>query len=1219
MTPINRTLSPRPGPLNDQASARVLHPIYQALDAHNYTKALKLSAVAPQNEWDIVRALRVHALGRSGKKREALVLLWEVIVKNVVLPGAQTQNDSVVKKTEEVWSELYEKIASISDAKDLLNDVSNNVGLNLQLLDAVQLLDTHAYAPVIISSTLDPAPKAAAAPSGKYASKSKGKASKSKGSASKSKAVTKNVFFPPVTDETVLSTLAVTLRLEGMSDTLSELYFQAMESGCDEHVLEEAACIHFQAACDCMELKVAGDEINTKSEDVMWQLHAHLSKLETLLNQTKYYERMQSSSLQLAKLSGESLHFQWTAVSSLWYSEGIQQLVVLLEMFHTVLDSMDDSNEDVKHIKGLVSKMVEVPEVNELPSKCQKLRQKLMLLPRLAESLSTRMVSKPDGNVSENDWDVYLETLLIQGKKDEALKVLETIECTPMTIENTDTTLTGVLPVIDDENTIETHVGSILPYTQRKKLEKIASLSLELSRYELAEECYKELLGCFPDQWTYWLGLLDACTKGEQENQECLEKCQSFVEEILANDTQTLSLRGPQLFLVELASLKVKNISKSDKRTEEGVVHLREEICNYGNKFAPRASCCFADLRPYLCILCKTSHSEGDSTISNDTKLLLEWAKAMWIDNSQSVDSADAELSHEEARERRAKLREYIFAIQVIYCLAAEFDDATLQVIDDYAPVNEIIASEWRSSLTYLPGVAPKDGGQKEVLPGDELVLLLSQNLQKRASEQAPDNSSTHLLEAIALLEEAMDNSPYNPHLKIAAMDVYLQLGASHRALSIYQDLGVKQIQIDSCSYLILPSLITGGLYTSAVRISSSILRLHSSTSKDIKDFASKALQNGYLFKAREMATFQRAKMRPSLQLLYAKGIVMDCASLVNANDFEELSTGEDILEVKLGSEKGLHGGNQDITRSGQIAIDANTFFNAPYIIHEASNAGGVCSYSDNRDMDIYYFHILCRKQNLTENNMVTDSIRKGLTHGLVVRAVMAVDVAKAPKKGKAPKLTEETAYMCQSLARALAKATHSLQGSSNTEGIGESLWNVFSHLCQVIGVVIIGDVQSDIDTLAERENAAVRLLKAAELCIEKAKTCFIGGDSPQGALVCQLLPAHIVPIYTMIGTTARLFALFGWGKRKRLTKAASGGLAALAHSFLLLLSELHQAMALHRSVEFVASSETKLVQLGTARRVINEIMKSRKMTKDRVDPFLNEMMIELATYDEEE
>jgi hypothetical protein len=461
-----------------------------------------------------------------------------------------------------------------------------------------------------------------------------------------------------------------------------------------------------------------------------------------------------------------------------------------------------------------------------------------------------------------------------------------------------------------------------------------------------------------------------------------------------------------------------------------------------------------------------------------------------------------------------------------------------------------------------------------------------------------------------------MDLSPYNPHLKIASIGVYLQLCATHRALTIYQEMGVKQIQMDSCSYLILPSLISGGLYTSAVRLSSSILRLHSSTSKDIKTYASQALQNGYLFKAREMAIFQRAKMRPSLQLLYSKGIVMDCASIINANDSEEIPPSKQISTVKLGTEKGLYGGNEDIERSEQIAADSGTYFNAPYIMHEATQA---TVYSDNRDMDINGFEVLNRKQHLTRNEMIADSIHKGHIHGLLIRAIMAVEVAKAPKKGKVPKSTEDITYRCQSLTRALTRAKRFVTKKDSNDEISGLLWQVLSSLCDVICVVIVGKAGTENDTLADRENMSVSILDAAVQCVESAQTCFNSSGEARGALVCQLLPSWIVPVYTMIETTARLFALFGWGKRKRLTKAAAGALAKLALSLRNLVSDLLQEMGNHRCFEIDIDHETLLVSPEAVKRVVNEVTQSRGMTKERVDPFLEEIALALATYEEGE
>ena len=56
-----------------------LRPVYVALDNHNFTKVLKLTTAEPVCHWDLTKALRVIALDRSGRKREALGLLRDVL------------------------------------------------------------------------------------------------------------------------------------------------------------------------------------------------------------------------------------------------------------------------------------------------------------------------------------------------------------------------------------------------------------------------------------------------------------------------------------------------------------------------------------------------------------------------------------------------------------------------------------------------------------------------------------------------------------------------------------------------------------------------------------------------------------------------------------------------------------------------------------------------------------------------------------------------------------------------------------------------------------------------------------------------------------------------------------------------------------------------------------------------------------------------------------
>jgi len=443
--------------------------------------------------------------------------------------------------------------------------------------------------------------------------------------------------------------------------------------------------------------------------------------------------------------------------------------------------------------------------------------------------------------------------------------------------------------------------------------------------------------------------------------------------------------------------------------------------------------------------------------------------------------------------------------------------------------------------------------------------------------------------------------------------------------------MGVKQIQLDSCSYLIFPTLIRGGLYTFAIKLSSSILRLHGATSKDVREYATRSLRNGLLLKAKEMVTFQREKMRPSLQLLYSKGLVMDAAALMIPSDL--VSDGSCALKPRvkpsaasLGAEKGYCGGDEDLARAEQLAIDADMHFNAPSIIHEASqtmNCVDESVFSDNRDMTVNNFEILHRNSYLTQKEVVTDSMRSGHMQGLLTHAIMATGAANAPKKGKIPKPTEETTYRCQSLHHSILRVKEFYKEID--DDVGRILWEGCSQLCEAIIVVINGGGDSN-DTLAEREKSATSLIDATVQLVQSAQkaftSCYSAADkqNPEaGKRVCQLLPKFVVPFYVLLETTASLLSLFGWGKRKRMTKAASGALANLALCFRDLLSDMLQAMTQYRSFDGGnnLNSASEYVEADSIQRVIKEAVSSRDMTLERVDPFLVQIKESLETFDE--
>ena len=143
-----------------------------------------------------------------------------------------------------------------------------------------------------------------------------------------------------------------------------------------------------------------------------------------------------------------------------------------------------------------------------------------------------------------------------------------------------------------------------------------------------------------------------------------------------------------------------------------------------------------------------------------------------------------------------------------------------------------------------------------------------------------------------------------------------------------------------------------------------------------------------------------------------------------------------------------------------------------------------------------------------------------------------------------------------------------------------------------------------------------LRILANSEVNTSEQKS-FMGGR------VCQLLPDYICPLFILLETTSRLFSLFGWGKRKRLTKAASGALALAALSLQDLISDMLNIIAQFRSVSthiqsLIESSTSPEFGQNTLQRVVREVVSSRELTKDRVDPFLVQMRERLQSYNED-
>ena len=732
-----------------------------------------------------------------------------------------------------------------------------------------------------------------------------------------------------------MATLKVTLLSQRLNETLAQLYSLATDALSSRPIADkEELCSIFQEsyfsqirlACTYPRTANVVDDA-TVSEKNVWEAEQIAAA----------YECAQLSAMSLARHTGSRLHQSWVAITALLQKEANADAIKLMEArLSTVANDEDKSSSTC------------------IRDRLDKLQAKNAMLPRLAESLMSRVVSRggddesKDHPPSAEDWNLYIRALVEQDKLSDAIEKLEGVKCASSgSSDNTK----GELRRIDDETDVASHEGSLIQLAHRSRLEQKASLCLKVERYEEASETYTELLSLLPDNWSYWVGFLRSTVGSdtdERQVENCIVQCRKIVEAYVPAEASTHPLRGPHLFLVELAAIPLRGIESNDKddpssndlsqflqkeaSVRESVVRkLGEAVIDYATIFSPKASCCFYDLRNYLELFATACYElKEEATTWEELLKVLRWAENLREGNRFEQDIIDT-------KERRKRLRSYIFSVQMVFGVFhairrcdVKTDANSSESLDAFLPSLGDMVDEWHTSLDL--GSNPKDGGQKEVLPGDELILLTCQRLG--ANSNSNDGDTSLSIAEAALLEGALYHSPYNPHLKIAAIDVYTRLSAGQRALELFDDMEVKQIQYDSCSYLIFPTLIRTGFYREAVQLAGNAMGLHWTSAKNVQDYATKCCETGMLSKCCEMITWQRERMTSSLQLLISKSTVMALAPLVYSGEPDE--RGKHGSVEPLAARQGIIGGDDDFDRVGEMIKNIGNFSAAPSIVNVA-------------------------------------------------------------------------------------------------------------------------------------------------------------------------------------------------------------------------------------------------------------------------------------------
>ena len=802
--------------------------------------------------------------------------------------------------------------------------------------------------------------------------------------------------------------------------------------------------------------------------------------------------------------------------------------------------------------------------------------KRTMVLPRLAESMALRLLQQSQSRSAELQ-QLAFRALRHQSKWEE---MLEIVEYTLMSSND-------LSPSVADFG---------VEMTRTQALKEKCQILYELGRYEMAESVYEELLINSPDDWDSWKGHLECCRK-----QDKVSSTKGMVDRVLEIQAgEKYPLRGPQLMKVELAAHALR-CTPSVETMDDLVLAIED----YAEKFAAKAACTFSDLEGYLDLLLSSSLSESQSSLEKLLTFLLRMRNG-------SCSSSESEISTD--KERQARLRVYIFAAKLNHKILG----ACSNMLDKWLPNWDGLVAEWKASLS-MSTVTDGEESQREVKQGDDLILLAVQQLLYTN----PQSTESQIICA-ALLESAIEHSPDNAYLKMAAIDVYYQLDSLERSWELFEGMGIKHIQLDSCSFTILPYLQRGGLYNEAVQLCTALLRFQVSTARDCGDYAGRAMEKGTLGKANEFLVFQRQKMNMSLSVLDAKGTILDCAPLLATSTDKKQIDDDPMVKGCLGRMQGIVGGDQDVARATQMTVEASNPYAALSILSWASTGGNTEDFdqlADNRDLSILSFYILRRAQPPTKDEMCMDALRRGQIHGLLIRATLCLDAAKGPKKGKIVKLTEDLEKRTNSLLRCIHSCDSLKEKifSKNNEDICyKALFSATLDLLRVLAMISAGLPSTGDDSIEDREQRAYDgLTTKVKATLKEAKS----SSHLSVKRVCYLLPNFVVPLYATFVMCAKICDLYGWGKRKYKSKRCADALRLVAQEFLEFLSGMVDCIStlpvseeddhgLPTPTEYSGHLEESIMQA-----TLQRCHRARTRTRLRVEPILVEMSTNLASF----
>jgi hypothetical protein len=442
------------------------------------------------------------------------------------------------------------------------------------------------------------------------------------------------------------------------------------------------------------------------------------------------------------------------------------------------------------------------------------------------------------------------------------------------------------------------------------------------------------------------------------------------------------------------------------------------------------------------------------------------------------------------------------------------------------------------------------------------LILLAVQRLLYSAPRRSlKDSTLQQRFTAVALLEAAIDYSPHNFKLKLAAIQIYSKgLQSSYRSWTLYQELFLKHIQHETCSHIILQHLISSGLFDEAFNVCRNIQDFHIKSYRELQEGIQRAMEYHHVSKAHEFMKFLTTKLQPSLVLREAKGLTLNLSPLLSntrvvESDSSRNNTGE------LGKCHGIVGGTSDMSRTADMISEVHNPTGSFDVLRVLNPSANMNDYIDNRDNIIMICDILGSiyggddSMVLSAESIWENTVRRAMQHSLMIRATLCADGSKGLKKGKIVKCDPWQSRRCESFRAKIQQAIESQQ-SFVDKGCQSSL-SAAIDLSRSILCLCGGSYDGDqsMHDIESREKTTLRYLEGSSNSLKTVPN-ELSNDCGLESASLYLLD-YLIQLFVLTRIAANLAETFRWGKKKRKTKPVSTMLAEIARSLVAIGDQL--------------------------------------------------------------